>query len=103
MIVVKVKSKYWICTHKFGLKVPKSVTEAIAIYLENGDTLWWDAISKEMKNVRIAFEEFEGENLILGFYLRNYPVPFSQYMRNPPCKCRFLLDFFKYIIFTYLN
>ena len=27
----------------------------------NGDTLWWDAICKEMKNVRIAFEEFEGD------------------------------------------
>ena len=27
-IVVKVKSKYWICTHKFGLKVPKPVTIA---------------------------------------------------------------------------
>ena len=27
----------------------------------NGDMLWWDAICKEMKNVRIAFEEFEGD------------------------------------------
>ena len=30
-IVAKVKSKYWICTHKFGIKVRKSVTEAITI------------------------------------------------------------------------
>ena len=45
-IFAKVKSKYWIRTHKFGLKVPKSVTEAIAIDRENGDTLWWDAICK---------------------------------------------------------
>ena len=22
---------------------------------------WWDAIMKEMKNVRIAFEEYEGD------------------------------------------
>ena len=55
-IVAKVKSKYWICTHKFGLKVPKSVTEAIAIDRENGDTLWWGIIFKEMKNICIAFE-----------------------------------------------
>ena len=55
-IDAKVKSKYWIRTHKFGLQVPKSVTEAIAIHRENGDTLWWDAICKEMKNIRIAFE-----------------------------------------------
>ena len=47
--------------------------------------------------------EFMCANPILGFYLRNYPVPFYQYMRNPPCKCRFLLDLCKYRIFTYLN
>ena len=23
--------------------------------------MWWDTICKEMKNVRIAFEEFEGD------------------------------------------
>ena len=60
-IIAKVKSKYWIRTHKFGLKVPKSVTEAIAIDRENGDTLWWDAFCKEMKNFRITFEKFEGD------------------------------------------
>ena len=45
-IVAKVKSKYWICTHKFGLKVLKPVTEAIAIDLEIGDTLRWEEICK---------------------------------------------------------
>ena len=60
-IVEKVKSKYWIRTHKSGLKLHKSVTEAIAIDRENRDTLWWEAISKEMKNVFITFEEFEGD------------------------------------------
>ena len=60
-IVAKIKSKYCIRTHQFGLKVPKSVTEVIAIDRENGDTLWWDAICKEMKNVRITFDEFEGD------------------------------------------
>ena len=60
-IVVKVKSKYWIRTHKFGLKVPKFVTEAIAIDRENRDALWWNATCKETKNVRIDFEEFEGD------------------------------------------
>ena len=27
---------------------------------QNGNTLWWDAICDEMKNVRVAFELFEG-------------------------------------------
>jgi len=32
----------------------------LAIDKVNGDTLWWDAICKEMKNVRVAFEEYDG-------------------------------------------
>ncbi len=46
-------------THKFGVKIPKSVEEAKRFDEENGDTLWWDAICKEMKNVRPAFEVWE--------------------------------------------
>ena len=59
-ILAKVKSKYWLRTHKFGIRIPKSVEEAKKIDEQNGDTLWWDAICKEMKNVRPAFEVFEG-------------------------------------------
>ena len=58
-IVAKVKSKYWQRTHKFGIRIPKTVEEARALDLENGNTLWWDAICKEMKNVRPAFEIWE--------------------------------------------
>jgi hypothetical protein len=58
-ILAKVKSKYWQRTHKFGLRIPKSVDEALAIDKSNGDTQWWDAICKEMKNVRPAFEKWE--------------------------------------------
>ena len=60
-IIAKVKSKYWIRTHKFGIRVTKSVQEAKRIDEENGDTFWWDSICKEMANVRAAFEEFEGD------------------------------------------
>ena len=78
-IVAKVKSKYWICTHKFGIKVPKYVTEAISIDRENGDTLWWDAICKETKNVRIAFGEFEGdkEDILPGYQFVNCHMIFD--------------------------
>jgi Reverse transcriptase (RNA-dependent DNA polymerase) len=60
-IIAKVKSKYWQQTHEYGIKIPKSVQEAIAIDKENGNTLWWDAICKEMKNVMPAFEKWEGK------------------------------------------
>ena len=58
-IISKIKSKYWVRTHKFGIKIPKNLKEAIAFDLENGDTLWWDAICKEMRNVRPAFEVWD--------------------------------------------
>ena len=59
LIIAKVKSKYWLRTHKFGIRIPKSVQEAREIDAENGNTYWWDAILKEMKNVRPAFEVWE--------------------------------------------
>ena len=58
-IIAKIKSKYWIRTHKFGIKIPKTVAEAKQFDQENGNTFWWDAICKEMKNVRPAFEEWD--------------------------------------------
>ena len=68
-IIAKIKSKYWLKTHKFRIEIPKSVLQAQQIDAKNGDTLWWDAICKEMKNMRPAFEVFEGgvEQLPSGF------------------------------------
>ena len=43
-IIPKTASKYWKKTHTYGLRIPHTVKEAIEIYKENGDTLWWDAI-----------------------------------------------------------
>lgn len=60
-IIGKLKSKYWQRTHKYGVEVPKSVQEAKRIDEKNGNTLWMDAIRLEMRNVRIAFEEFDGD------------------------------------------
>ena len=36
--------------------MPKTVKEASKVYAKNGDTKWMDAISKEMKNVRVSFD-----------------------------------------------
>ena len=60
-IIAKIKSKYWTRTHKFGIKIPKTIEMARLYDTENGNTLWWDAILKEMSNVRLAFELFDGE------------------------------------------
>jgi hypothetical protein len=66
--VSALKSKYWTRTHKFGIEIPKSVEEAIAIDKKNGNTLWQDAIEKEMTNIYPAFTLYDGDpkNLV-GF------------------------------------
>ena len=41
--------------------MPKTVQEALNLDKENGNTLWYDANAKEMKNVRVAFKEWKGK------------------------------------------
>ena len=68
-ILAKVKSKYWLRSHKFGIRIPKSVEEAKKVDDQNGNTLWWDEICKEMHNMRRALEVFEGtkDQLPVGY------------------------------------
>jgi hypothetical protein len=53
-LVCKRTTRYLKRTHKFGIEVPKTVKEALALDCKNGNTLWADAIAKEMKEVCIA-------------------------------------------------
>ena len=55
-------------THKYGIELPKTVAEALEIDRKTGTSFWADAIAKEMKNVRVAFEILpEGERAPNGF------------------------------------
>ena len=63
IIISKVKAKYWYTTHNFGIQVSKSVDESLAIDKENRNKLWYTAIQKEMKDVRVAFEDWEEGSL----------------------------------------
>jgi hypothetical protein len=60
-IIVAVTKNYHRQTHKFGIEVPKSWDDCVRLDKENGNTLWQDAVRKEMKNVRIAFKILNGE------------------------------------------
>ena len=53
--IISKTQRFWVKTHRYGIRVPNNVNEAIEIDKENGDTLWWNAIMKEMKNVQPAF------------------------------------------------
>lgn len=50
------RSKHVRKGYKFGIRIPSSVEEALDIDRENKNTYWYDAIMKEMENVRVAFE-----------------------------------------------
>ena len=55
-LVKRRNTRYLKRTHKFGIELPKTAQEALALDKKNGNTLWADAISKEIKNVRVAFK-----------------------------------------------
>ena len=75
----KVKTKYWLRTHKFWIRIPKSVEEVKHFDQENGDTLWWEAICNEMRNVRPAFEVWEKD-------VKHIPPGYQQ------IKCHMIFD-----------
>jgi hypothetical protein len=67
-IIAKSKSKYWQRTHKYEIRVPRSIDEAKTIDETNGNTRWVDAVTLEMQNVRIEFEVFGGDTATLTGY-----------------------------------
>ena len=55
-LVKKRQTRYFKKPHTFGIEMPKIVKEAAKLDAKNGDTKWMNAISKEMTNVRVAFD-----------------------------------------------
>jgi hypothetical protein len=64
IIIAAVIKRYNKRTHKFGIQVPKTWGEDVKLDEENDNTLWQDAIRKEMNNVRIEFKVLNGEEFI---------------------------------------
>ena len=60
-IIAAVNKRYHKRTHKFGIEIPKTYDDCVRIDRENENTLWQDAIRKEMAKVRIAFKTL-GDN-----------------------------------------
>jgi hypothetical protein len=67
-IISKLRSKFWQKTHKYGVRIPRTISEGKDIDQANGDTRWTDAIQLEMKNCRIAFEVYNGNIQELVYY-----------------------------------
>jgi hypothetical protein len=48
--------RHWKTTHKFGIRLPKSVEEALEVDRATNTDLWRKAINKEMPRVRVAWK-----------------------------------------------
>ena len=55
-IINKVKSRIKIKNMKYGIKIPSAIYEAEKLDKENNNTLWKEAIEKELNGVRVAFQ-----------------------------------------------
>ena len=52
----KPQTRYLKKGHKFGIELLKTMEQAYALDVKNGNTLWVDTISKELENCRVVFE-----------------------------------------------
>ena len=66
-ILKKVKSRYCIKAHKFGIKLPKSVKAAMEIDRKTGTDFWRLLIEKEMKNAMPVFEFRNDDKMPIGY------------------------------------
>jgi hypothetical protein len=75
----------------FGIQVPNNVLEAIALDRVNGNTLWQDAIKKEMDAVQIAFRVLEPDEKVPPGYQRiSCHMIFTVKMENFRRKARYV-------------
>ena len=64
-------------TQKFRIEIPKTVEEEKYLYYNNSNTCWYDAISKEMKNVKTAFKILDNsERVKIGYHQVNIHMVF---------------------------
>ena len=90
-IVAAVTKRFHKRTHKFGFEVPTTVEDAIRIDKENGNTLWQDAIRKEMENVRVAFKILnDGEEPPPGYQRMDGHLIFDVKLENFRRKARYV-------------
>jgi hypothetical protein len=88
-IIAAVKRTYHKQNHKFGIKVPRDWDEAVKLDVENGNSLWQDAVGKEMTNVKVEFKVLDDALAYRIFHLgrwRNRPSMLKE------INCRHIFD-----------
>jgi hypothetical protein len=67
-IIASVTKRYHKRTHKFGIEVPKSWDECVRLDKEKDNTLWQDAVRKEINNFIISLKIINGEESVPPTY-----------------------------------
>ena len=58
-VIFELKGKYWHMTHKFGIRLPKYVKEALEIDRITGTAFWQKAVNKKMSKVKVVWKTDE--------------------------------------------
>ncbi len=88
-LVKKRNARYLKKTHKFCIKMTKTMAEAYMLNKKNENTLWVDAIDKEMKEVKVSFEVLEdGERVSVRYQHVPMYMVFDVKMKDFGCKAR---------------
>ena len=91
-IIGKMKSnRYWKKTHKYSVELPKTVKRALEIDRETGTDFWRKALDKEMKNVMVAFEFIDDDQVPIGYNKINGHMVFDIKM-DLTRKCRYVAN-----------
>jgi hypothetical protein len=92
IILLKIKAQIRKTTHKCGIEIPTSVEKALKIDTSNTNTLWKEALPKEMTEVGAAFEVLEesmkapvGWSKVTGHLVWDVKMDFTR-------KARWVLD-----------
>ena len=67
MIISAVKTRARRTTHKYGVELSNSVAHAKELDAATGNTMWMDAMKKEMERFGIAIQVLEAERAPPGW------------------------------------
>ena len=92
VIIPLVKTCIQKTTCKYGIEVPTNVAHVMEINRRNNNSLWQDALTKEMFNVSVAFEVLDageraphGWSKVTGHLVWDFKMDFT-------CKAHWVLD-----------
>ena len=92
-ILKAMTNRYHRTVQKFGIELPKTVERALEIDKETNTTFWRDAINKEMKTVKVAFQFLpEGAAKPVGREYIGCHLVFDVKQGTLQRKCRFVAE-----------